>query len=141
MKKYVIDNSDKRKRLIKECDKLASELCLKRDEYTCRYCGRKGNTAHHIFSRKFASLRWDLNNLLTLCPGCHRYQAHGYGIHTFIDWLKENVKYELLKIQKNNYFKTDINNLKLMKIKLGGIKNDVQYDRMQNAWPTNRCRL
>lgn len=46
-----------------------------RDSYTCTHCGAHGGTlnAHHI--KPFAShreLRYDVDNGITLCVGCHR---------------------------------------------------------------------
>ena len=55
---------------------------FERDRYTCQHCGihtglGKAVTlhAHHIKSyRKYAELRHDLDNGMTLCQSCHRLQ-------------------------------------------------------------------
>lgn len=119
-----IDPNAKRKRIVKDCDKIASKLCLERDGYKCRYCGKPGNQPHHIFSRKFAATRWDLDNLLTLCAGCHRFNFHGAGLHEAISWLQKNVRYEMLKLKKQGYCSTCISNLELIKMKLERLTNE-----------------
>ena len=55
------------------------DIIFKRDKYTCRECGaRNGNgkrvvlNAHHIHSfADFPSLRFVIENGITLCRGCH----------------------------------------------------------------------
>ena len=48
--------------------------------------------SHHIFSRKNAATRWDLDNGLCLCVGHHtmstKFSAHGNPI-AFTYWLEE----------------------------------------------------
>ena len=50
---------------------------LKRDKYTCQMCKKKGKRArlnvHHIMKWSSASsLRYDVDNGITLCAGCHK---------------------------------------------------------------------
>lgn len=67
-----------------------------RDNYTCRACGVRGSShmaAHHLnawFS--FPEQRFDLNNGVTLCSGCHNefHAIYGRGHNTkgqYIEWL------------------------------------------------------
>ena len=71
---------------------------LKRDNYTCQCCSQKGGTlnAHHIllFS-KHVVVRYDLNNLITLCYTCHKQYHSKY---------KKNINQETL-----NEFKKEVN--------------------------------
>jgi hypothetical protein len=50
-----------------------------RDKYTCVLCGERGGdlTAHHIIPwSKDHSLRFDPQNIVTLCDDCHYNRAH-----------------------------------------------------------------
>lgn len=64
---------------VTKLDKVASYLCRKRDGYRCRRCGKKhkensrGLHAAHIIPRRYKSIRWHLDNLISLCFGCHRW--------------------------------------------------------------------
>jgi 5-methylcytosine-specific restriction endonuclease McrA len=52
-------------------------LVLKRDGYRCRRCGKDHNLQWcHIYSRRYITLRWNPDNALTLCSGCHLWQHH-----------------------------------------------------------------
>lgn len=62
---------------IKEADKLWSEVIRARDK-VCQYCrARPAINAHHIFTRKIRAMRWDPQNGIGLCGGCHMNIAHG----------------------------------------------------------------
>ena len=52
------------------------DAVFKRDMYACQRCGKIGVrlNAHHIKPwAKYEELRFDVNNGLTLCEGCHKY--------------------------------------------------------------------
>lgn len=74
--------------LNKTLDKLWSQKV--RSKGFCEYCGRKPPEvvlhAHHIFSRRHYSTRWDVKNGVCLCSGCHLYVAHK-DIQEFADWV------------------------------------------------------
>lgn len=58
-------------------DKMASEYVRERDGYKCRKCHKlphkKGLGAAHIFGRDRHELRYDPENLLSLCTACHQW--------------------------------------------------------------------
>ncbi len=63
--------------LVKQLDALARVRCFERDLYKCVRCQSKnGIQWAHIVSRRHLSLRWDLDNNLTLCGGCHLFWHH-----------------------------------------------------------------
>jgi len=65
-----------RKDLIKKLD-IAWAKKIKEHAGACAICGKESYlNAHHIFSRRYMSTRWDLANGITLCRGCHLYFAH-----------------------------------------------------------------
>ena len=50
--------------------------CKTRDDYTCQVCGLREpeimDVDHIKAKAKFPELQYELNNLITLCPNCHR---------------------------------------------------------------------
>ncbi len=60
-----------RQSLKDELDKLWSKCVRYRDKNKCQLCGREGNNPHHIFTRSRLNTRFDLDNGITLCCGCH----------------------------------------------------------------------
>lgn len=74
--------------LNKQLDKLWSKKV--REKGYCEYCLKRPPEvvlhAHHIYSRKNYSTRWDLDNSVTLCNGCHLYKAHK-DVQEFSDWV------------------------------------------------------
>ena len=67
-----------RKSLINKLDKLCSEIVRARG--FCQRCNKSKDHSDlqcaHIFHRRHFSLRWELDNLLCLCKGCHMFWAH-----------------------------------------------------------------
>lgn len=61
-----------------------SNIILKRDSYTCAWCSQVGMklNVHHIEMWSVSpELRFDKNNLVTLCEDCHK-DLHKYGNRT-----------------------------------------------------------
>lgn len=78
--------------LNKQLDKLWSKA-VRESVGRCELCGKQPPEvvlhAHHIFSRRNFSTRWDVNNGICLCTGCHLYKAHK-DIQEFSDWVVEH---------------------------------------------------
>ena len=59
--------------LAKKADSLWSEWIRKRDK-ECQVCFKNNNlNAHHIFGRTNSATRWDEENGICLCAGCHTF--------------------------------------------------------------------
>lgn len=68
------------------------KTCFIRDNYTCQICGKSGGTlnAHHIEPWNVnIELRFNINNLITLCVQCHHHFHDKYGYNCNSDDLKE----------------------------------------------------
>lgn len=76
-RRRVVNRKSKRDAEVKELDRLAREVVMKRDGGKCRRCGSERRLQWcHIYSRRYPSLRWDPDNALCLCAGCHLWQHH-----------------------------------------------------------------
>lgn len=90
----------------KQLDKLWSELVRYRDGHHCRVngCLHDSCHAHHIFSRRHTSTRFDVSNGISLCFAHHKYWAH-VDYEEFREWVIREIGkkeyerlYELSKI-------------------------------------------
>lgn len=113
-----------RKTLRNKLDKICSEIT--RGKGKCQRCGKRQNLqTAHIFGRTYNNTRWDLDNLLCLCPDCHINFAHKCPI-LFTEWVRKYLgeeKYKLLKEAHNLIYKPTIGDLetklKVLKETLG----------------------
>lgn len=75
----------------KQLDDLWSKLVKDRAGNQCEKCHKTSYlNSHHIFSRQNKSVRWDLDNGICLCAGCHvlnRDSAHKSPL-LFAEWVK-----------------------------------------------------
>jgi len=65
---------DKKKRLRKEADRLYFQVCLKPK---CEVCDKPAIQVHHFWYKgSYAHLRFDIDNGISLCVGCHFVLHH-----------------------------------------------------------------
>jgi len=73
MKKLIGVSSYVKKKL----DKLWREAIYARANYRCERCGKTMYlNPHHCISRRFIAIRWDIDNGICLCSGCHLLAHH-----------------------------------------------------------------
>jgi len=102
-----------KKTLKRKLDLLCSKIVRARGK--CQRCGKKNVQCCHIFGRTYLNTRWDLLNLLCLCPDCHINFAHKQPI-LFAEFVKKTLgedKYELLKESHNLIYKPTISDLEI----------------------------
>lgn len=72
---------------IKKLDKLWRDAIKSRDE-VCQVCGGTSYlNAHHIIGRRNRNVRWDLDNGILLCSGCHTFKTES--AHQDPAWFME----------------------------------------------------
>jgi 5-methylcytosine-specific restriction endonuclease McrA len=69
------------KAIKKDLDKLWSKITHEQYDHTCSVCGlRYGLAAHHFFGKKaYPAVKWDIDNGVLLCVGCHIMKVHRKG--------------------------------------------------------------
>jgi len=112
--KAVKKAKTKRRKLRDQLDKLFSKII--RSKGKCERCGKTSplNTAH-IFSRRNLATRWDKDNVLCFCVGCH-FWGHQNPI-LFTEFVKEKLgseRYEDLKVKANSTKKWTIPELETL---------------------------
>jgi DNA-directed RNA polymerase beta' subunit len=93
-------------------DAIFSNLVRERADYKCETCGKSyrespgGLHCSHIFSRRHTRTRWDADNAMAQCWGCH--QKYGSNPVEFY-WLLENIfgkgHLEILQGKKQQIFR------------------------------------
>ena len=78
--------------LTKKADKLWSEAVKIEYNHECQYCWKKEYlNSHHLFTRARRATRWDIDNGMCLCSGCHtlssKFSAHQTPLE-FFEWLE-----------------------------------------------------
>lgn len=84
-----------------------------RDNYTCQVCGNSSSyvNAHHIETRSIKSLRYCLENGLTLCAQCHLFN-HNFSAHktpeAFKQWFQKHfsLRWEIIQRLKKQHVST-----------------------------------
>jgi 5-methylcytosine-specific restriction endonuclease McrA len=93
---------------VKALDQLCRRLVFLRDRNTCQKCGSRERLQWaHVHSRGVHSLRWEPDNSLCLCAGCH-YLGHLHPTD-FSRWLLEKFpkRLEHLLLIRQTKRKTD----------------------------------
>jgi len=113
-------------------DALFSDYIRARDKFICQRCGRKypGNSTSiqcaHIFSRVHKSTRWDPENAVTLCGGCHMYWTREP--LEFYEWVIKRIgqeEFDTLRRNKSIPRKVD---KKLIRIGLRQLMIDLENE-------------
>ena len=78
-------------------DTLLREACFARDGYKCIRCGKTERLApSHIYPKgRYRKMRWILDNVLTMCFGCHIHFWHKNPIEAH-EWLQTAIPKERL---------------------------------------------
>jgi len=78
-----------RRRMMVALDADARRRVFERDKFSCMRCGKSANLQWcHVLSRRNVSLRWELDNAMTLDAGCHMFWHHEPALA--VDWFKRN---------------------------------------------------
>ena len=90
-----------------------SKAIKERDNYKCRICKKYGVSlnSHHILSwDKFVEHRYDLNNGITLCVGCHEmfHSIYGKGKNTPYQFKQFEKTLEAFKVALKEHQNTSI---------------------------------
>jgi hypothetical protein len=122
-----------KKLLTRKLDHICSEIVRSRGK--CAKCS-KTDYAHlqtaHIFSRKYRSIRWDIElNLLCLCDSCH-FWAHANPI-LFTEFVREylgEVRYVMLKVRAQSIKKWTIEEMQELLETLEYMHNALPYQEL-----------
>ena len=95
-----------------------SQVIRLRDNNMCQICHIPGNNAHHIIGRRNHNTRWDIDNGILLCAGCHTLRTNSAHQNPlwFMDWLieKKGGKFvKDLRIRGSIIYKPDYQSIKL----------------------------
>lgn len=97
---------------MKKLDILTREKVFERDHNKCVRCGRDGSQYQmhpsHVIGRQNKRLRWDINNVKTMCFICHRWW-HDNPTESG-EWFKQKYpeRHEYIEAHKNEIQKTTL---------------------------------
>ena len=100
---------------------------MSHDKTVCEWCRKPSMVyqCHHIITKgSSGALRFESDNGIFLCKGCH-YKVHNAGYLDFSVWFVKTFpgRFEKLKARKYNHFKNNVGNLELMEMSL---KNELE---------------
>ena len=114
---------------LKKLDSLWAEI-IRNAAGRCEHCGKTQYlNAHHIFSRSKYVTRWDVDNGICLCSGCHTlssdFSAHKTPVE-FVEWLYQYKGEDFineLRRKSHKTYKPDRDKIfkELTRIQKGGI--------------------
>ena len=90
------------------CDVHFSKAVRHRDQHRCQYCFGEGTDCAHIYGRAKKSVRWSMDNAVTLCR--YHHQWFGSNPVAFTDWLTNTLgqgHMDLLRGKANATLKTN----------------------------------
>lgn len=77
MKRAVLRRHLSMSGLKSQLDALCREVTFLRDGHRCVRCGSPARIQWcHVRSRRYLSTRWSLENVMSLCAGCHLWWHH-----------------------------------------------------------------
>ena len=92
-----------RKGLNKKLDKAWSDAIKRRANQRCEVCGKTDTlNSHHIVGRRNLATRWDIQNGVCLCAGCHTFKtqsAHQDPVW-FTKWLEDKRSKDLKHLEE-----------------------------------------
>jgi 5-methylcytosine-specific restriction endonuclease McrA len=107
-----------------ELKRLRAQACFKRDGGRCLKCGATGGLSpSHIYPQgRYSRMKWELDNVKTLCWACHLTFWHGQPMLSR-DWIKTVVSTaRLARLKKmsqdNNLPKPDLFEVKKMYLRI-----------------------
>lgn len=97
-------------------DKLAREVCLKKAGYQCERCGKEERLQwHHVYTRRLLSLRWEPDNLVCLCAGCHLWwHQNTLAAAEWFEGARGTAVVNRLRIARNTWKRPDFKAVELM---------------------------
>ena len=131
MKRTKLNKKGKSKTSIlqSKCDK-ALQLEGKRRYKECEICGKPINCLHHFFPKSVsARLRYEWDNLIPICMGCHfqHHSSYNPSIHATVIEKRGLDWYNGLNTIKREYVKTNVayyeEKLKELTKELKNVKN------------------
>ncbi len=106
------------KKELKALDKLFSDYVRQRAVSRVHGCERclQGKTSYkqlhcaHMHPRRKRSVRWDIDNAIGICPGCHRHIDNDASVKVaFFRNLLGDRAYDLLEMRANTPQRVDVN--------------------------------
>jgi len=124
-----------RKKLDEELIRLFS-LCVRARDKTCRYCGSDYRLqAHHVIQRTYKLGRYNPDNGITLCSGCHFHEKTNH--EKFRDMIIEILgqkKFDTMKAAYMRTWKWSVPEMKELLIGLKGVLVQLEGDMGEVNW-------